>query len=260
MAEKLPGLDHHLATLKASTPARIFLPSAGAALATKANLAFQLAHAQARDAVGDRLDTGALAHRLLARGLEAVCVESAAPNRRAYLMRPDLGRRLAESARARLLPLVGDFDLVFVVGDGLSARAVAAHAPALIDAALPAFHAAAWKIGPITVVSQARVAIGDEIGEILGAGLVAVLIGERPGLSSPDSLGVYLTFAPRFGRTDAERNCLSNVRREGMSYAEAGARLFYLASKARGMKTSGVALKDEFASGNLDSFVDEHDG
>jgi len=128
------------------------------------------------------------------------------------------------------------------------------------DAALPAFRAAAWQIGPVAVVSQARVAIGDEIGEILGAALVAVLIGERPGLSSPDSLGVYLTFAPRFGRTDAERNCLSNVRREGMSYAEAAARLLYLASKARRMKTSGVALKDEFASGNLDSFVDEHHG
>ncbi len=246
MADKLPALHSSLAALKASTPARIFLPSAGAAVATGANLAFQLAHAQARDAVEDRLDAEALTEGLLKRGLEAARVESAAPSRRAFLMRPDLGRRLAEPARARLETLAGDCDLVFVVADGLSARAITAHALALLDAALPGFRAEGWKIGPVIVVSQGRVAIGDQIGEILGAKLVAVLIGERPGLSSPDSLGVYLTFSPRVGRTDAERNCLSNIRREGMSYGEAAARLQYLATEARRRKASGIELKDEF--------------
>jgi ethanolamine ammonia-lyase small subunit len=247
MSENLPTVNARLAAMRAATPARILLPPAGAAVATKANLAFQLAHAEARDAVEDRLDAEALAEQLGARGLQILQVESSALNRRVYLMRPDLGRRLNESARARLLPFAGDYDLVFVIADGLSARAVAAHAGALLDAALPALDAEAWRIGPIVIVSQGRVAIGDEIGELMGAKLVAVLIGERPGLSSPDSLGVYLTFAPRVGRTDAERNCLSNIRREGMSYAEAAARLVYLASEARRRKLSGVELKDESA-------------
>ncbi len=247
MAENLPTVKDRLAALKAATPARVFLPSAGAAVATTANLAFQLAHAEARDAVEECLDAEALADRLGAPGLQVLRAESAAPNRHVYLMRPDLGRRLTESARARLLPFAGDYDLVFVIADGLSARAVAAHAGPLLNAALPGLDAEGWRIGPLVIISQGRVAIGDEVGELLGAKLVAVLIGERPGLSSPDSLGVYLTFAPRIGRTDAERNCLSNIRREGMSYAEAAARLVYLATEARRRNTSGVELKDESA-------------
>jgi ethanolamine ammonia-lyase small subunit len=247
MSEMLPTVKDRLAALRAATPARIFLPGAGAAVATSANLAFQFAHAEARDAVEDRLDAAALVDQLGAPGLPALSVESAAPNRRAYLMRPDLGRRLTDSARARLRPYAGDYDLVFVIADGLSARAVAAHAGPLLGATFAALDPGGWKIGPLVIVSQARVAIGDEVGELLGAKLVAVLIGERPGLSSPDSLGVYLTFAPRIGRTDAERNCLSNIRREGMSYGEAAARLVYLASEARRRKVSGVGLKDESA-------------
>ncbi|CAN3992021.1 ethanolamine ammonia-lyase subunit EutC [Methylocystis bryophila] len=260
MTDEQPVLQDRLAALKAATTARIFLPTAGSAVATRASLAFQLAHANARDAVEDRLDAEALADKLRARGLEAPLVESAATSRRAYLMRPDLGRRLAEPARARLLPLAGDDDLFFVVADGLSARAVEAHALALLDAALPLFRAKAWKIGPVVVVSQGRVAIGDEIGALLGAKLVVVLIGERPGLSSPDSLGAYLTFAPRIGCVDAERNCLSNIRREGMGYAEAAARLFYLATEALRRKASGVALKDEFGDTDSAPLLDGHDG
>jgi ethanolamine ammonia-lyase small subunit len=247
MTENLPSVTDRLAALRAATPARVFLPSAGLAVATTASLNFQLAHAEARDAVEDRLDADALAERLSARRLQVLRVESAALNRRVYLMRPNLGRRLTEPARARLPPFAGDYDLVFVIADGLSARAIAAHAGLLLDSALPAFDARGWKIGPVVIVSQGRVAIGDEVGELLGAKLVAVLIGERPGLSSPDSLGVYLTFAPRIGRTDAERNCLSNIRREGMSYAEAAARLVHLASEARRKNVSGVELKDDFA-------------
>ena len=248
MTERLPAMKDRLAALKAATPARIFLPGAGSTVATSAHLAFQLAHAEARDAVEDRLDAEALAARLNTGGLQALSVESAAPSRRAYLVRPDLGRRLAETGRARLQPFAGDYDLVFVIADGLSARAVAAHAGPVLDATFAALPAGSWKIGPVVIVSQGRVAIGDEVGKLLGAKLVAVLIGERPGLSSPDSLGVYVTFAPRIGRTDAERNCLSNIRPEGMSYAEAAAKLVYLVSEARRRSASGVGLKDESPS------------
>lgn len=248
MPDKTPAREDRLEPLRASTPARIFLPSAGAALATKANLAFQMAHAQARDAVYDSLDAAALANELRARSLQTVCAESVAADRRAYLMRPDLGRRLSHASRLNLQPFVNDHDIVFVVADGLSARAIVAHAAAMLDAALPKFQSHRWKIGPVVVAQQGRVAIGDEIGEILGARLVAVLIGERPGLSSPDSLGVYLTFAPRVGRTDAERNCLSNIRQQGMSYSEAASRLLYLSNEARRRKTTGVELKDNFTA------------
>ena len=151
--------------------------------------------------------------------------------------------------RARVSrPSAGDYDIAFVIADGLSARAISSHAIALLDEALPAFQQGSWKLAPVVVVEQGRVAIGDEIGEILGAKLVAVLIGERPGLSSPDSLGVYLTFAPRVGRNDAERNCLSNIRSQGMSYSEAAQRLFYLCGEARRRNLTGVELKDETLS------------
>jgi ethanolamine ammonia-lyase small subunit len=247
MSEELPDVQDRLAALREATPARVFLARAGRALTTKANLQFQIDHAEARDAVHERLDVGALIEILQGRGLACVRVASAAHDRREYLLRPDLGRKLDEASHARLAPLATGFDIAFVVADGLSARAVSAHAGALLDAALPAFRDAGWKIAPIVVVEQGRVAIGDEIGEILGAKFVAVLIGERPGLSSPDSLGVYLTFAPRVGRRDAERNCLSNIRAEGMSYREAAARMFRLATAARRLGLTGVALKDETA-------------
>ena len=193
----------------------------------------------------ERLDVETLIEALRSRGLEILRLASAAPDRRTYLLRPDLGRELDEASHERLAPLAGDYDIVFVVADGLSARAVSSHAIALLDEALPAFQQSSWKLAPVVVVEQGRVAIGDEIGEILGAKFVAVLIGERPGLSSPDSLGVYLTFAPRVGRNDAERNCLSNIRSRGMSYSEAAQRLFYLCNEARRRNLTGVELKDE---------------
>jgi ethanolamine ammonia-lyase small subunit len=245
MSENLPETSGKLAGLRAATPARIFLPRAGLALTTQANLKFQLDHAEARDAVHERLDVEALIEGLRSRGLEAIRLASAAGDRRTYLLRPDLGRELNEASRARLTPSAGDYDIVFVIADGLSARAISSHAIALLDEALPAFQQGSWKLPPIVVVEQGRVAIGDEIGEILGARLVAVLIGERPGLSSPDSLGVYLTFAPHVGRADAERNCLSNIRSRGMSYSEGAQRLFYLCNEARRRKLTGVELKDE---------------
>ncbi len=252
MTGDLPDAHAKFAALRAATPARIFLPRAGTGLTTQANLQFQLDHAEARDAVGERMDVELLVDALRSRGVTTICVESAAPDHRSYLLRPDLGRRLDVASRSRLTPFAGAYDIAFVIADGLSARAIASHATALLDATLPAFRSEAWTLAPIVVVERGRVAIGDEIGEILGAGLVAMLIGERPGLSSPDSLGVYLTFAPRVGRTDAERNCLSNIRSQGMSYSEAAQRLFSLCAAARRRKLTGVELKDESLIGKTD--------
>jgi len=245
MTENPLEIEDGLQALRDATPARIFLARSGLALTTKANLTFQLDHAEARDAVHEPFDADALVESLCGRGLETLRLASAAPDRRTYLLRPDLGRKLDAASREVLAPFADDWDLAFVVADGLSARAVAAQAVALLDAAIPPFRRAGWKVAPILVVLQGRVAIGDEIGEILGAKLVAVLIGERPGLSSPDSLGVYLTFAPRVGRSDAERNCLSNIRAAGMSPAEAARRLFHLGGAARRRGLTGVDLKDE---------------
>jgi ethanolamine ammonia-lyase small subunit len=231
--------------MRAATPARIALPRAGAAIATPAHLAFQLAHARARDAVHAPFDSDALLEGLRERGFPTLKLHSAAPDRVAYLARPDLGRRLNAASRSAVEAMPHGCDLVFVIADGLSAQAVASHALPLIDASLPSLRRDGWRIGPVAVVAQGRVAIGDEIGEILGAAMACMLIGERPGLTSPDSLGVYLTWQPRIGRTDAERNCLSNIRPAGMDYDEASQRLIYLCGQARLRQCTGVMLKDE---------------
>jgi ethanolamine ammonia-lyase small subunit len=244
MAQPLDPIDIAWARLRRHTPARIGLARAGSGLATREHLSFQLAHARARDAVHDALDAAPLLDGLRARGLDALHLASAAGDRRSYLARPDLGRRLDESSRDRLDSCAHGHDLVLVLADGLSARAVQLHALSLLDAALPALRQG-WRLGPAVVVEQGRVAIGDEIGAALDAAMVAVLIGERPGLTSPDSLGVYLTWAPAIGRHDAERNCLSNIRPEGMGYAEAAAKLVYLLAAARRLRLTGIALKDD---------------
>jgi ethanolamine ammonia-lyase small subunit len=193
--------------LKAFTPARVALGKTGHSLPTAELLRFQLDQARARDAVHRTLDPASLEfpHLLL---------HSAAPDRAAYLRRPDLGRRLSEESRALLnaVPQKGDYDAAIVIADGLSAPAVHHHAPALLDSLLELLREEAWRLAPLTIVLQGRVAVGDEIAELLGAHMAVVLIGERPGLTSPDSLGVYLTWDPRRGRTDAERNCVSNIR------------------------------------------------
>ncbi len=229
--------------LAALTPARIGLGRAGTALPTREVLALGLAHARARDAVHLPLDVAAVSARIAALGLEAAQVESAAADRSTYLRRPDLGRRLSHAARAGLAPV--PCDLALVVADGLSSAAVHAQAAATIAALMPHAAAAGWSIGPVVVVTQARVALGDEIGEALRARAVAVLIGERPGLSTPDSLGIYLTHAPRVGRTDAERNCISNIQPRGLSPEQAAHRLAWLLREALRRGLSGVALKDE---------------
>jgi ethanolamine ammonia-lyase small subunit len=209
-------------------------------------LEFSLAHARARDAVHAALGAETTSAAISALGFETVEAHSAAPDRATYLSRPDLGRRLNEASARRLAALAGKAcDLALVVADGLSASAIHAHAAPLLAALKPAIAKAGWRVAPVAVARQARVAIGDEVGQALGARAVAVLIGERPGLSSPDSLGVYLTFAPRPGRADAERNCLSNIRAEGLSYDEAAFRLAWLIGEALRLGLTGVGLKDE---------------
>jgi ethanolamine ammonia-lyase small subunit len=234
--------------MRAATPARIALPRAGATITTPAHLAFRLDHARARDAVHAPFDPDTLLNGLRERELATLKLHSAAPDRAAYLARPDLGRRLDAASRSAVEAAPRGCDLVFVIADGLSAQAVASHALPLIEESLPALRQDGWRIGPVAVVAQGRVAIGDEIGELLGAAMVCVLIGERPGLTSPDSLGAYLTWQPRIGRTDAERNCLSNIRPAGMTYDEASARLLFLCRQARLRQCTGVMLKDETKS------------
>jgi ethanolamine ammonia-lyase small subunit len=187
----------------------------------------------ARDAVHLDFDVSSVAARIEALGLATIAVDSAAPDRGAYLRRPDLGRRLSDASRARLDAAgPGAADVVIVVADGLSAAAVHAHAAPLVAALQPHIAAEGWRLADVVLARQGRVALGDEIGERLGARLVVLLVGERPGLSSPDSLGAYLTLAPRVGRTDAERNCVSNIRSAGLSYDEAAFRIAWLAREA----------------------------
>lgn len=241
----LREIDRLRARLRAATPARVGLARSGSAVATREWLDFQLAHARARDAVGEPLDAAGLAATIEARGWSAIRLASRAADHRAYLARPDLGRRLDDASHEALRGGPRGFDVVFVLADGLSAQAAAMHAPALLDETIPVLRRAGCALGPIAIVERGRVAIGDEIGERMGADLVAVLIGERPGLTSPTSLGVYLTWAPRGGRSDAERNCLSNIHPQGLSYREAASRLLYLCGEARRRKLTGVGLKDE---------------
>lgn len=236
-------------SLRRFTAARIALGRSGVSQPTAQQLAFQLAHAQARDAVHLALDHEALSAALnAAAGVPCVSVRSAARDRHVYLQRPDLGRRLDEASRARLaaLPKDAGYDLAIVIADGLSALAIEQNAAPFLRALMARLDG--WRIAPITIVEQGRVAIGDDIGDLLHAQIVVVLIGERPGLSSPDSMGLYLTYAPRPGLTDASRNCISNVRTAGLTWEAAAFKLHYLLSESRRRQLSGVALKDETAN------------
>jgi ethanolamine ammonia-lyase small subunit len=226
--------------LRGTTQARIGLGRAGNALPTAPKLDFQLAHARARDAVHAALDPDLIARALGDR--VPLSVASRAPDRATFLQRPDLGRSLDPASAATLE--AGGYDAVFVLADGLSAAAVHAHGPALLRAMDDRL--AGWRIAPPVLARQSRVALGDEIGAALGAGLVVMLIGERPGLSAADSLGAYLTWNPRVGRRDSERNCVSNIRPpHGLSYDDAADRLAWLMIAARRRRLSGVALKEE---------------
>jgi ethanolamine ammonia-lyase small subunit len=243
--------------LRALTPARVGLRRTGSSVATAEILDFQLAHGRARDAVHAGLQASSLLPALLAAsGFDPLLLHSAAADRRAYLQRPDLGRRLDSASAQRLREYrdnwqLAGIDLVVVIADGLSALAVDRHVAPLLEVLFPtlALLPAGIQVGPVCVVEQGRVAVGDEVASLLAAELVVVLIGERPGLSSPDSLGAYITWNPRLGvTTDAERNCISNIRAEGLNYTQAAARLLHYIGEARKHRLTGVTLKDPEAA------------
>ncbi len=237
------------------------LGRSGASLPTSALLDFTLDHARARDAVHAAFDAAALVTGLREFGLRAIEVKSRAGSRRLYLGRPDLGRRLDQDSAQHLKGLgeAARGRVVIAIGDGLSPTAVHAHALGLTRHLLPQLAAAKIEVGPIVVATAARVALGDEIGELLGASLVLMLIGERPGLSAPDSLGAYLTFAPKLGRTDADRNCVSNIHRAGLAYEEAAFKVAWLIREGISRKVTGVALKDESGDGTPQRLADNSD-
>src|SRR6267378_6514441 len=232
--------------LRDLTPARVGLGRAGASTPTKALLEFTLDHARARDAVHAAFDIPALISGLGDLGLAAFDVCSRARNRKDYLRRPDLGRTLDPASQHLLASHNGSScQLAIVIGDGLSPAAVKAHAIELIRSLIARLAVERIEIGHAVVASGARVALGDEIGAILGARMILLLIGERPGLSAPDSLGAYLTFAPRPGRTDAERNCVSNIHGSGLGYDEAAFKIAWLIREGLARAVAGVALKDD---------------
>jgi ethanolamine ammonia-lyase small subunit len=233
------------APLKAFTGARIALGRTGTSVPLQESLAFKLAHAHARDAVYSVLDLEKLFRGLQALGQPFHQVHSQAADRQQYLQRPDLGRLLAPGAREKLAGAATPFDVALILADGLSASAINDHALPLLQLLLPRLQKAGFTLAPVTVAEQARVALGDEIGYSLPARLTLLFIGERPGLSSPNSLGLYLTYDPRPGTTDEARNCLSNIRPEGLSYALAAGKAFYLVQQALQRKLTGVGLKDE---------------
>lgn len=256
--DKLPFDPHNpWLELRRLTPARIALGRTGTSIPTRAQLDFQYAHAQARDAVHLPFDHAALSSQLTERGRESLLLHSAAIDRNSYLQRPDLGRKLSEASAKTLREYAsarpGGVDLVIVIADGLSALAVHRHTLPFLTRLEEQIAAEGWTVAPVILVEQGRVAIADEIGELLGAKMTVILIGERPGLSSPDSLGLYFTYNPKVGLTDAYRNCISNVRLEGLSYGMAAHRLLYLMREACRRQLSGVNLKDEAQVQTLES-------
>jgi ethanolamine ammonia-lyase small subunit len=235
-----------LRELRELTPARVALGRAGSSMPTAAMLDFTLAHARARDAVHAAFDVAAIVSGLGNLGLEAVAVHSRAKNRQDYLRRPDLGRTLDTESQHRLASRSGGAcRLAIVIGDGLSPTAVNAHAIRVVRSLIPRLASDAIEIGHAVVATGARVALGDEIGTILGARMMMMLIGERPGLSAPHSLGAYLTFAPSPGVTDSERNCVSNIHGAGLAADDAAFRIAWLIREGLARGITGVALKDE---------------
>ena len=232
--------------LKEFSGARIALGRTGCSLLTNEVLKFNLAHARAKDAVNMPFDRDSLKQKLSRSGLKVVYASSAAVNRSVYLTRPDLGRRLSETSKKYFMDLQSEgSDLVIVIGDGLSSNAVHNHAVPLIENLLPYITHLNLSLAPVVLADQVRVALGDEIGELLKTKLIIMLIGERPGLSSPDSLGIYITWMPHTGSADSERNCISNIRPEGLDYQAAAFKLAWLIEHAFESRLTGINLKDE---------------
>ncbi len=231
--------------LKELTTARIALGRSGGSLPTGEWLDFKLSHAKARDAVHCVFDPARIETDMHERGLHTVVVNSNADNRRTYLQRPDLGRVLNAESKPMLHDIHGQYDLVVIVSDGLSALAVHTQTAPLLAILMPKLEQQQWTVGPVVIARYGRVALQDEIGKIAGAKIALILIGERPGLGSPDSLGAYLVYNPKPGNTDANRNCVSNIRPEGLDHQNAAETLYYLLKESRARKISGVSLKDE---------------
>ena len=241
--------------LRRYTQARIGQGRAGSATPTSAQLEFQIAHAMARDAVLQSWVIEDFAESIAALGQDYLCLATAVTSREQYLQRPDLGRRLDQSSQQLLQANSHEQkDVVVIVSNGLSSTAVDRHGLALLKTIVASYTGCSLSLAPICLAANARVALSDQIGALIGARLAVMIVGERPGLSAADSLGIYLTYAPRIGNTDAERNCLSNVRPpEGLSYEAAAAKLIYLSQQALQRKLSGVALKDEMPGQGLES-------
>ncbi len=245
MSDSNISLNDPWFNLKAFTSARIALGRAGGSLRTDDWLDFKLAHAKARDAVHHEFDSDALVKKLMPINGAVLLLESQVKDRSRYLTRPDLGRCLDAGSQQLLRNNVASYEVVFIVSDGLSAMAADKHAKAVLALLLPRLIGLNWRIAPLLVARFGRVAVEDEIGALIGAKMAVILIGERPGLGSPDSLGAYVVHKPQIGNTDANRNCVSNIRPAGLSYEKAADTLLYLLTEAKRMQLSGIGLKDE---------------
>jgi ethanolamine ammonia-lyase small subunit len=232
-------------SLRRFTSARIALGRAGGSLPTAELLDFALAHAAARDAVHSVLDVPALMRDLEPIGLPVIVCKSQVSDRTLYLQRPDLGSRLDPASRDALAVLAGEADVSIVISDGLSATAAAAHAASLLKELIPMLRAHGLSLSPLVIAPFGRVAVQDEVGAALGSRASLIVLGERPGLGCPDGLGGYLVYDPRPGNTNAQRNCVSNIRPAGLPIPAAAATLEYLIGQSIRRKISGIQLKDE---------------
>ena len=239
-----PGVDDSLNQLKEFTAARIAIGRVGTSIPLKQALELKLAHAHARDAVYSALNTEEILHNIKQFNLPGLLLHSKADGRAQYLQRPDLGRQLNAASAEQLKISNGNYDMVIIIADGLSATAVNENTGGLLKYLIPLLLDAKLKLAPVCLVEQGRVAIGDELAHLLNARFAIMLIGERPGLSSADSIGAYLTYNPRPGLTDESRNCISNIRPHGLKYKAAAGKIFYLVQEAFRLKLSGVELKD----------------
>ena len=260
-------IENPWALLKDYTDARIGLGRSGVSIPTSHSLAFQLAHAQAQDAVHLPLDVENIVEQLLVNDINKeishILLHSQAINRTTYLQRPDLGRRLDKNSSEILKKIKANdnafYDLSIIIVDGLSSLAIKENAINFIKKLMTALKEdkQKWNLSPFSIVQQGRVAVGDEVGELLKTKISIVLIGERPGLSSPDSLGLYLTWNPKVGLSDASRNCISNIRSEGLSYEEAVKKTMYLLKESRRLELSGVNLKDRTINDVIENNINE---
>ncbi|ASU34033.1 ethanolamine ammonia-lyase subunit EutC [Mucilaginibacter xinganensis] len=237
-------INDPLALLREFTAARIAIGRVGNSIPLKQSMEFKLAHAHARDAVYSVLDIEGLTQKFHPFRLPVLHLHSQATSRQKFLKRPDLGRKLSEESKEQFTEPITSFGVAIIIADGLSATAVNENAPGLLKLLIPMLDAAKISVAPLCLVEQARVAIGDDIGHGLNAKLSVLLIGERPGLSSADSMGAYLTYDPKPGLTDESRNCISNIRKGGLNYKQAAGKIFYLINEAFKRKISGVNLKD----------------